>query len=230
MADQPALMAKVLSDAVDLPVLPLDALIADRAARLVDYQNAAYADRYRAVMTDVVDGETAALGRPGRLSRAAAEGLYRVMAYKDEYEVARLHLLASYGEKPVFHMSPPLIARMDPATGRRRKIAVPGWVALPLFRVLRLGKSVRGTALDLFGRQEERQAERALVEQYIGDLRAAVASLRADTQEVAVGLASLPDTIRGFGPVKDANREKAAIRRVALLEKLAMQPMAMAAE
>ena len=230
LADQPELIAKVLSDAVEIVPLPLDALIADRAARLVDYQNAAYAGRYRSVLKAVVDGETAAFGAAGKFSRAVAEGLYRLMAYKDEYEVARLHRLASYGDKPVFHMSPPLIARMDPATGRRRKIAVPGWLALPLFRILQHGRRVRGTALDLFGRQAERQAERALIEQYIGDLRLAVAALRPDTLETATGLASLPDTIRGFGPVKDANRAKAAVRRATLLEGLTARPMAMAAE
>ena len=232
LADKPELMGKVLSDAAEPVPLSLDALIADRAERLTAYQNAAYADRYRSVMREVLDGEAAAFSVAGRFARAAAEGLYRVMAYKDEYEVARLHLLASYGEKPVFHMSPPLIARMDPATGRRRKIAVPGWVALPLFRVLQHGRRVRGTALDLFGRQDERQAERALIAQYIGDLRAAVSALRAETLEAAVGLASLPDTIRGFGPVKDANRAKAEERRKELLVALTVptSPVALAAE
>jgi indolepyruvate ferredoxin oxidoreductase len=230
LADQPDLMAKVLSDVLEPPVLSLEALIADRAARLVDYQNAAYAERYRAVLREVVEGETAAFGKPGRFARSAAEGLYRLMAYKDEYEVARLHLLATYGDKPVFHMSPPLIARMDPATGRRRKVAVPGWVALPLFRVLRLGRLVRGTALDLFGRQAERQVERASIDQYAGDLRIAMASLRPETLEAAIGLAELPDTIRGFGPVKDANRAKAAVRRQMLLSGLARPPVALAAE
>ena len=107
---------------------------------------------------------------------------------------------------------------------------MPGWLALPLFRILQHGRRVRGTALDLFGRQAERQAERALIEQYIGDLRLAVAALRPDTLETATGLASLPDTIRGFGPVKDANRAKAAVRRATLLEGLTARPMAMAAE
>ena len=146
---------------------------ADRGARaaLVAYQSAALAARYRALVNEVVARETQVFGRAGRLSRAAAEGLYRVMAYKDEYEVARLHAAATYGEKPVFHLSPPLITRIDPATGRRRKIALPGWLALPLFRVLRHGRHLRGTALDPFGRQQERRMERALIEQYIGDLR-----------------------------------------------------------
>ena len=230
LADQPNLMSEVLSDRTEAPALTLDALIADRAARLTDYQNAAYADRYRSVLKDVVDGETAAFGTPGRFARAAAEGLYRVMAYKDEYEVARLHLLTSYGDRPVFHMSPPVIARMDPLTGRRRKVAVPGWIALKLFRVLRVGKYLRGSSWDPFGRQDERRAERALIEEYVGDLRAANAALRPETFEAAVGLASLPDTIRGFGPVKDANRAKAAARRKTLIEGLAARPVAMAAE
>ena len=232
LADQPALMTQVLAGEPEPAPLSLDALIADRARRLVDYQDAAYADRYRTVIQSVLEGETAAVGKPGRFARAAAEGLYRVMAYKDEYEVARLHAMTDYGDKPVFHMSPPVIARMDPLTGRRRKVAIPGWIALPLFRVLRHGRKLRGTAWDLFGRQAERQAERALIEQYIGDLHTAAAALRAGTLETAVNLAALPDTIRGFGPVKDANRAKAETRRTALLAalKAPTAAMAMAAE
>jgi indolepyruvate ferredoxin oxidoreductase len=175
--------------------------------------------------------ESAVFGGPGRLSRAAAEGLYRVMAYKDEYEVARLHAAATYGEKPAFHMSPPLIAGIDRATGRRRKIAIPGSVALPLFRILRRGKVVRGTVLDPFGYQAERQQERALIKQYYGDLRAVVAALTRDNLAAAVALAELPDQIRGFGPIKDANRAKAQVRRTELLEDLARPAqLAVAAE
>ena len=142
------------------------------------------------------------------------------MAYKDEYEVARLHAATSYADGAVFHMSPPVIARMDPATGRRKKVAIPGWLALPLFRVLRHGKRLRGTGLDPFGVQAERAAERALIEQYVGDLGSVVAALRPDNLEAAVGLAALPDTIRGFGPVKDANRAKAEGLRKGLLARL----------
>ncbi len=175
--------------------------------------------------------ETAVIGAAGPLSRAAAEGLYRVMAYKDEYEVARLHAAATYGEKPAFHMSPPLTSGIDKATGRRRKIAIPGSVALPLFRVLRHGKVVRGTVLDLFGYQAERRQERALIEQYRGDLRTVVSALSRENLPTAVAIAGLPDQIRGFGPVKDANRAKAEARRIQLLAELS-QPagLAMAAE
>ena len=136
---------------------------------------------------------------------------------------------AIYAKGAVFHLSPPLVTRVDARTGRRNKAAIPGWLALPLFRLLRHGKVLRGTALDLFGYQAERVAERALIEQYIADLRLAVA--RPADIETAMALATLPDTIRGFGPVKDAARVKAAARRVALLAALGRVPdVAMAAE
>jgi indolepyruvate ferredoxin oxidoreductase len=149
------------------------------------------------------------------------------MAYKDEYEVARLHAAATYGEKPAFHMSPPLTRGIDKATGRRRKITIPGWLGLPLFRVLRHGKLVRGTALDPFGYQAERRAERALVDQYTGDLRRVLGELTPGHFDTAVALAELPDQIRGFGPVKDANRAKAEVRRTELLAALS-QPVVVA--
>lgn len=205
-----------------------------RAALLVDYQSPAYAHSYRALMRDVMARERAVFGRPGRLSRAAAEGLFRVMAYKDEYEVARLHAAASYGEKPVFHLSPPLLARIDAATGRPRKIALPNWVAAPLFRALRHGKVLRGTRFDPFGRLAERRQERALRDAYVTDLRTVLAALRPETLDTAIALADLPDMIRGFGPVKDANRRKIEASRTLLLRQLAARAseraMAMAAE
>jgi indolepyruvate ferredoxin oxidoreductase len=149
------------------------------------------------------------------------------MAYKDEYEVARLHAVATYGEKPEFHMSPPLITGMDKATGRRRKIAIPGAIALPLFRALRHGKVLRGSLLDPFGYQVERRQERTLIDQYIADLGALLARLSRENVPTAVALAELPDQIRGFGPVKDANRAKAGVRRAQLLEDLS-RPVAIA--
>jgi indolepyruvate ferredoxin oxidoreductase len=152
------------------------------------------------------------------------------MAYKDEYEVARLHAAAKYGARPVFHLSPPLVTGVDPATGRRRKIALPGWLGLPLFHVLQHGKHLRGTRFDLFGRQQERKMERALIQQYIGDLRTILAQLRPDTLDVAIAITQLPDMIRGFGPVKEANRLKAEEQRRTLLARLTPEPMVMAAD
>ena len=128
-------------------------------------------------------------------------------------------------------MSPPLVRGIDKATGRRRKIAIPGWVGLPLFRVLRHGKLVRGSALDPFAYQAERRQERALVVQYIADIRSALAELTTANFDTAVALAELPDQIRGFGPVKDANRAKAEVTRTQLLAALSQPaPVAMAAE
>jgi indolepyruvate ferredoxin oxidoreductase len=230
VAERPALEDEILVHTVETPPAEIGALIKARAAALVAYQDERLANRYRALMYEVMSGEIRTLGSPGRLTRAAAEGLYRVMAYKDEYEVARLHAAATYGEGPRFHLSPPLITGTDPATGRRRKIALPGWLALPLFRVLRHGKHLRGTALDLFGRQQERRMERALIEQYVGDLHTVVAALRPNRLDVAVAIAQLPDTIRGFGPVKEANRVKAEEQRRALLTRLTAEPVPVAAE
>jgi indolepyruvate ferredoxin oxidoreductase len=230
LAEKPELIEQVLTNTIVTPPDTLEAVIEIRMTALTAYQSRRYAARYRTLIDQVIARETAVFGKPGRLSRAVAEGLHRVMAYKDEYEVARLHAATTYGERPVFHLSPPLINRFDPATGRRGKVAIPGWVALPLFRVLRHGKYLRGTVLDLFGRQSERVWERALIGQYEADLKAAMAALRPDTLETAVSLAELPDQIRGFGPVKEANRVKAEARRKLLLESLQVPPLAVAAE
>jgi indolepyruvate ferredoxin oxidoreductase len=230
LAERPELAAEILGQTDPVP-LEIPALIEARAAALVDYQSAAYAARYRSVVEMVRGREIAVTGAAGRLTRAVAEGLFRLMAYKDEYEVARLHTLTSYAPGAAFHMSPPLITRIDPRTGRRNKVAIPGWLALPLFRLLRHGKMVRGTAFDLFGLQAERKAERALIEQYISGLRATLPLLRPETMETVLAIVSLPDMIRGYGPVKDNARAKAEERRVALLAELDKPPViAMAAE
>ncbi|WP_158924995.1 indolepyruvate ferredoxin oxidoreductase family protein [Acidisphaera sp. S103] len=231
LAEQPGLMKDVLEGVVEGPPADLDGLIAHRTAALTAYQSKRYARRFQVLMKDVVARETAVAGAPGRLSRAAAEGLYRVMAYKDEYEVARLHASATYGEKPAFHMSPPLWQGIDKATGRRRKIVIPGWLGLPLFKVLRHGRLVRGSVMDPFGYQVERRQERALIAQYTADLRGVLDRLTAANFDTAVALAELPDQIRGFGPVKDANRAKAEVRRAELLAAFAQPaPVMMAAE
>jgi indolepyruvate ferredoxin oxidoreductase len=231
LAHRPDLAEEILSHPAESPPEELDALIAERADRLAAYQDRAYAERYRALVDAARTREAAVLGAPGRLARAVAENLFRVMAIKDEYEVARMHAAASYGEQPVFHLAPPLVSRVDPATGRRRKIAIPGWAALPLFRLLRHGKRLRGTGLDLFGRQAERRWEQALIGQYEADIHAALQALSPATLETVLGLAEIPDLIRGFGPVKEANRAKAMAKRETLLAHLqAPAPVAVAAE
>jgi indolepyruvate ferredoxin oxidoreductase len=224
-AEAAALCARVDADAA------LAEILAWRVPELIAYQDADYAARYVDVVDRARRAELAAGDDASDFARTVARNLYHLMAYKDEYEVARLHAAATYGEKPAFHMSPPLIARFDKATGRRGKIAIPGWLGLPLFRVMQHGKAVRGTVFDPFGYQAERRQEVALIRQYEADLRMVMESLSPATLDTAVALAELPDQIRGFGPVKDANREKAQARRTQLLEALSRPaPLAVAAE
>jgi indolepyruvate ferredoxin oxidoreductase len=231
LADNPAMEREILADgtAEEMPD-SLEGLIENRAAALTRYQSRRYARLYKARVERVVQRETAVMGKPGKLSRAAAEGWFRAMGYKDEYEVARLHAAAEYGADPVFHLAPPLITRIDPATGRRRKVAVPGWLARPLFRVLRHGKILRGTPLDPFGRQAERREERDMIGEYEADMAQALAGLTVANLETVVALASLPDKVRGYGPVKAGNMAKARAQRADLLARLAQPAFAVAAE
>ncbi len=219
LAVQPALADKILADAASLPDT-LEALVTRREGELVDYQGPALAVRYRALVDAAQAREAALAGKAGAMTRAVAEGFFRVLAYKDEYEVARLHAAATYGDEPVFHMAPPLLSRLDPATGRRRKIRIPGRVALPLFRLLRHGKTLRGSVFDPFGWQRDRRMERTLADEYEQDLHHALDRVRPDTLADAVSLAALPQDIRGFGPVKAASLEAARPKREALLRRL----------
>ncbi len=218
LAVQPALADEILADAVPAPDT-LKALVARREAELVAYQGPPLAARYRALVDAAQAREAALAGKAGAMTRAVAEGFFRVLAYKDEYEVARLHAAAAYGDEPVFHMAPPLLSRVDPATGRRRKVRIPGRVALPLFRLLRHGKALRGSAFDPFGWQRDRQMERALADEYEQDLRHVLDRVRPDTLADAASLAALPQDIRGFGPVKTASLEAARPKREALLRR-----------
>ncbi|MBV8574024.1 MAG: 2-oxoacid:acceptor oxidoreductase family protein, partial [Acetobacteraceae bacterium] len=220
LAANPDLIERMVEDtsARHMPA-DLNALIEDRCGRLVLYQDRAYADLYRNRVNRIVACETGLFGRPGRLSRAAAEGWFRVMAPKDEYEVARLHASADYSgtRRPVFHLAPPLLSGRDAATGRRRKRAIPGWLALPLFRLLRHGKLLRGTPLDPFALQDDRRAERAMLKAYAEDMDAVLAVLDPDKLDAAIALAEVPDKVRGFGPVKLENWRRAQDKRQALL-------------
>jgi len=188
----------------------LDELIEDRATRLTAYQNAAYAAQYRAVVAKVRAAEEAA-GLGEKLSRAAATYAYKVMAYKDEYEVARLFTdgkfakqLASQfkGGKLRFWLAAPMIAKKD-AHGHFEKKHFGPWMMLG-FRILAKFKGLRGTRLDFFGYTEERRHERKLRDDFLAGLDKLAAELTAKNHELAILIASLPDEIRGFGHVKDA--------------------------
>lgn len=188
--------------------------IARRAAHLVAYQGQALADRFNALVARAADP---------RLALAIAKGYHKLLAYKDEYEVARLLLqtrekaIADFeGEFALtFHLAPPVLSKAGP-DGRPVKREFSERM-LPLFRMLARMKGLRGTALDPFGRTAERRMERALIAEYEGDMAEILAKVTPDTMELALELAELPLMIRGFGPVKEANQRKAAKRREDLL-------------
>ncbi|MFN0113704.1 MAG: indolepyruvate ferredoxin oxidoreductase family protein [Paracoccaceae bacterium] len=183
------------------------------AARLIGYQNARLAARFRALVARA----------PEPLREAVAESYHKLLARKDEYEVARLHLTTAEGlraafegdVRPVFHLAPPLLSRKGPA-GRPGKLRFGPWV-LPVFRALARMKGLRDTPFDPFGYSEERRAERRLIAEFEADMETAFATFTPATCDAALALARLPQDIRGFGPVKAAAISKAAARRGELL-------------
>jgi indolepyruvate ferredoxin oxidoreductase len=190
----------------------LDALIARRAAFLTAYQDAAYAPRYRALVERVRRAEQPVDSRL-QLSAAVARYYAKLLAIKDEYEVARLYTNGEFEaslkehfehwDRLSFHMAPPLLARPGP-DGRIRKIEFGPWL-MRLLRLLSRARVLRGTLLDVFGHTAERRLERQLVADYEALVEELLAGLRADRLELAVKLARLPEGIRGYGHVKLAN-------------------------
>ncbi len=217
----------------------VEQLIDRLAGDLAGYQNQRYADRYRAIVAQAVAADAAAKG-DGALARAVARQLYRLMAYKDEYEVARLYaepaFAESLGEQFATHKSlglwlaPPLFSRIDPATGRPKKMKFGAWI-FPVLGMLAKGKVLRGTALDPFGYMAERREERSLIGEYEADVRKVCDGLKAERYADAVKVAAWPSEARGFGVVKAAGLEKARANRAARLAAFeAPAPLAIAAE
>ncbi len=210
------------------PLQRLDDIVADRHRRLVAYQDVRYADRYRDRVERVRRAEQRLLraGEEPLLTKAVACSLYKLMACKDEYEVARLYSDGEFQRRLTeifsgdyalqFHMAPPLFARVDPDTGRPRKYALPGWIQ-PLFGVLAKLKFLRGTPFDPFGHSAERRAERQLVADYEVMLERLLAGLDRGNLALAEEVAALPLAIRGFGPVKQKAMAAARERERALL-------------
>jgi len=187
----------------------LDELLERRVKFLTDYQDAAYGERYRALVNRVRERESA-LGS-SKLTEAVARFYAKLLAYKDEYEVARLHSDGEMRRKiegmfegdyqVVYHLAPPLLARTDPLTGEPRKMRFGAWMGAA-FKVLAALKGLRGTALDVFGYTGERRTERALIREYEETLETLLAGLSPQNQATAVAIASLPDEIRGYGHIK----------------------------
>jgi len=205
----------------------LEELIERRARDLAAYQDQRYAERYRCLVERVRSVESARTPGLTGLTEAVARYLYKLMAYKDEYEVARLYTDGAFAEelREAFsgdfrlrvHLAPPLLARRDPDTGLPRKRAYGPWV-LRAMRVLARLKRLRGTPLDPFGYNPERRTERRLIEDYERTVERLLEGLARDNHGLAVEIASIPEHIRGFGHVKQRHLEAAKAREAELLE------------
>jgi indolepyruvate ferredoxin oxidoreductase len=217
----------------------LEQIIQTRVAHLTAYQNRRYARRYRALVDRVAGVEGPMFSGSTALTEAVARGYHKLLAYKDEYEVARLYTtpefraaLAEQFETPKrieLHLAPPLLAKRDKRTGHLIKRGYGPWL-LQAFRVLAPFKRLRGTRLDPFGRTEERQTERRLIGEYEALVEQIIQHLTAQNLATAVALASLPERIKGFGHVKDKAIREAAAEQAKLLDRLRAPTLAVAAE
>jgi indolepyruvate ferredoxin oxidoreductase len=202
----------------------VDDLVKRRVELLTSYQDAAYAAQYKDFVEQVKAAE-AKLGKGTRLSEAVARYFYKVMAYKDEYEVARLYTNGAFMEKIAgmfegdiklkFHLAPPLLAKTD-SKGHLIKQEFGPWM-MKAFGVLAKFKGLRGTALDIFGYTAERKMERALIGEYRATVGGLLAKLTADNLSQAVAIASIPEDIRGYGHVKERHFKAAKEKEAALL-------------
>jgi len=208
------------------PETGLDELVERRVALLTEYQDAAYAGSYRQFLERVRAAERRVFEDRMDFSKAIALSLYRLMAYKDEYEVARLYTSGAFMReisrsfegkfRLVFHLAPPILARRDRQTGRPRKRSFGPWV-YPLFRWLAACRGLRGTIWDPFGYTRERRMERRLIEDYRALIERLLTQMTPRTYALAVKLAETPLTMRGFGHVKEANVAAALARQQTLL-------------
>jgi indolepyruvate ferredoxin oxidoreductase len=204
----------------------VDEIVARRVADLTDYQDARYARRYEALVRRVREAEaTKAKGMAG-LAEAVARYAYKLMAYKDEYEVARLYSLPDFWRelrdtfegdyKLHLHLAPPLVAPRDPVTGALTKNEYGPWI-LRAFQILSKFRRLRGTPLDIFGYTRERRVERRLIVEYEVIVETLLRSLGHDNHALAIEIASLPERIRGYGHVKEQHLKAAKARETELL-------------
>ncbi len=218
-----ALVQEVAGGVLEEPIAQtFDQIVGKRIKYLSDYQDAAYADRYRLMVEKfraVDEG----------LAEAVAKNYHKLLAYKDEYEVARLYTNGEFIEKLKaqfegnyklkFNLAPPIMETPDVATGRPKKREFGPWM-MTGFRVLAKFKFLRGTKFDIFGYHHDRKVERALIAEYEEAMDLVLAKLNGANRDVCLALLNLPDMIRGYGPVKDSNIKKAKGQKQALLVKL----------
>jgi indolepyruvate ferredoxin oxidoreductase len=214
--------------------MSLDEIIAHRSAHLAEYQNAALAERYRGLVKRVRDAATDG-GYGEALPRAVAINYAKLLAYKDEYEVARLFTDGRFekqlrdqfeGEfKFNFNLAPPILGGGKDALGRPKKRAFGAWM-MPVFRTLAKLRFLRGTPFDIFGHSADRKLERDLIAGYEKDVATVLGLLSPVTHDTAVEILSLPDRIRGYGPVKEKAVQDAKARYTQLAADLVNPPPA----
>ena len=227
-ANRPEQVLALIPEQSPAPSWDLDALVEDRVQRLGDYQDAAYGERYRSLVQQVRSRDDGA-EQEGSITDVVARALYKLMAYKDEYEVARLYSRPEFLESLEsqfsgdyelrFNMAPPLLSERDKSTGLPRKREFGAWM-LHAFRLLAPLKRLRGTPLDLFGYTAERRRERQDIADYESLIETVLPRFGEASPEVLAELLALPLQLRGFGHVKDRNREQLQVRREALLARL----------
>ncbi|HEU4427532.1 MAG TPA: DUF6537 domain-containing protein, partial [Myxococcota bacterium] len=210
----------------------LDALVARRAEFLTAYQGAAYAKRYRELVARVAEREQQVVRGHDALARAAARYSFKLLAYKDEYEVARLYSDGSFAAQVArefegdyslsLHLSPQFLpaflAPRDPETGRVKKWTIPMWLMRPAFTALAALRFLRGTPFDPFGWTKHRRAERAEIARYERTIGELLDALTRENLPLAVEIASLPEQVRGFDSVKERHLEAARHKETELLE------------
>ncbi|MGQ0675420.1 MAG: indolepyruvate ferredoxin oxidoreductase family protein [Rhodospirillales bacterium] len=204
----------------------LEDVVARRIEFLTGYQDAALARRYKDLVVRAQRAESERAKGMAGFAMAVAKYYFKLLAYKDEYEVARLYADPAFMAKVRanfdgdyrlrFHLAPPLVAPRDAATGEAKKMEFGPWM-LGAFRLLAKLKGLRGTAFDIFGYGEERRTERRLIQEYERTLDALLAGLSHDNHALAVEIASLPEHIRGFGHVKARHLAEAKAKEAELM-------------
>jgi indolepyruvate ferredoxin oxidoreductase len=204
----------------------LEEMISRRSEFLTAYQDARYAKRYVDFVTKVLAAETSKLSGKTELTEAVARYYFKLLAVKDEYEVARLYSDGEFAKRVAvqfegdyklsFHLAPPLSNKPDPATGEATKSVYGPWM-MSAFKLLARMKGLRGTALDIFGRTPERRMERQLITDYEALIDEMLPRLALHNHAIAVELASIPEHIRGFGHVKEQHLKAAKGREAELV-------------
>ncbi|MGI9350254.1 MAG: indolepyruvate ferredoxin oxidoreductase family protein [Rhizobiaceae bacterium] len=233
-AASPNALSELLDKLQPAPVEPdtLSDIIAKRQKFLTDYQNERYANTYRDFVSKVEHAEEK-LGKNRDLTNAVARNLFKLMSYKDEYEVSRLYTNGEF-EKQIantfegdfklnYHLAPPIIGIGKKPNGRPRKRAFGSWM-MPAFRQLAKLKGLRGGVFDIFGHSKERKLERKLIADYKDTIDHLLPELSEKNRHFATALARLPDDIRGFGPVKELAIKKANDKKADLLNQFSNSP------